>query len=129
MRICFPGYPQYRTSPSGPISRRSYDTRTTSSRTTYVMSRALDDAVRDLRESGGGRGHGVVEIPGGLDPDTGRGVGSHHWHQAAASCELRVDEHSAARRPGLSHRGFNFLIRTVPNQTEASRSQPNRSEP
>ena len=69
-----------------------YDTRTTSSRTTYVMSRALDDAVRDLRESGGGRGHGVVEIPGGLDPDTGRGVGSHHWHQAAASCELRVDE-------------------------------------
>jgi CO/xanthine dehydrogenase Mo-binding subunit len=69
-----------------------YDTRTTSSRTTYVMSRALDDAVRDLRQSGGRRGHGVVEIAGGLDPDTGRGIASHHWHQGAASCELRVDE-------------------------------------
>ena len=69
-----------------------YDTRTTSSRTTYVMSRALDDAVRDLRESGGRRGHGVVDIAGGLDPDTGEGVASHHWHQGAAACELRVDE-------------------------------------
>jgi CO/xanthine dehydrogenase Mo-binding subunit len=69
-----------------------YDTRTTSSRTTYVMCEALKDAVRDLRESGGRRGHGVIEIEGGLDPDTGRGIASHHWHQGAAACEARVDE-------------------------------------
>jgi CO/xanthine dehydrogenase Mo-binding subunit len=69
-----------------------YDSRTTSSRTTYVMSRALDDAVRDLHAGDGRRGHGVVVIEGGLDPDTGAGVASHHWHQGAAACELRVDE-------------------------------------
>jgi CO/xanthine dehydrogenase Mo-binding subunit len=69
-----------------------YDTRTTSSRTTYVMGEALKAAVNDLRLSGGRRGHGVIELPGGLDPDTGEGIASHHWHQGAASCELRVDE-------------------------------------
>jgi CO/xanthine dehydrogenase Mo-binding subunit len=68
-----------------------YDTRTTSSRTTFVMGEALKAAVRELRESGGRRGHGIFEIEGGLDPDTGEGVASHHWHQGAASCELRVD--------------------------------------
>jgi CO/xanthine dehydrogenase Mo-binding subunit len=60
------------------------------------MSRALDEAVRNLRDGDGRRGHGVVEIEGGLDPDTGRGVASHHWHQGAASCELRVDEETGA---------------------------------
>jgi CO/xanthine dehydrogenase Mo-binding subunit len=69
-----------------------YDTRTTSSRTTYVMGRALDDAVRHLREGDGRRGHGVVVIEGGLNPDTGEGVASHHWHQGAAACKLRVDK-------------------------------------
>jgi CO/xanthine dehydrogenase Mo-binding subunit len=68
-----------------------YDTRTTSSRTTYVMGEALKEAARDLRASGGRRGHGTIEIEGGLDPDTGQGIASHHWHQGAASCELRVD--------------------------------------
>ena len=33
-----------------------------------------------------------MEIPGGLDPDTGQGVASHHWHQGAAAAEVRVDE-------------------------------------
>jgi CO/xanthine dehydrogenase Mo-binding subunit len=69
-----------------------YDTRTTSSRSTYVMAEALRDAVRDLRASGGRRGHGRMEIPGGLDPDTGQGVASHHWHQGAAAAEVAVDE-------------------------------------
>jgi CO/xanthine dehydrogenase Mo-binding subunit len=68
-----------------------YDTRTTSSRSTYVMSRALERAVADLREHGE-RGYGEIEIPGGLDPDTGQGVASHHWHQGAAAAEVRVDE-------------------------------------
>jgi CO/xanthine dehydrogenase Mo-binding subunit len=69
-----------------------YDTRTTSSRSTYVMAEAIRDAVRDLRASGGRRGHGRMAIPGGLDPDTGQGVASHHWHQGAAAAEVRVDE-------------------------------------
>jgi CO/xanthine dehydrogenase Mo-binding subunit len=69
-----------------------YDTRTTSSRSTYMMSRALAEAVRDLRESGGGRGLGEIVNEGGLDPDTGRGVASTHWHQGAAAAEVAVDE-------------------------------------
>jgi CO/xanthine dehydrogenase Mo-binding subunit len=69
-----------------------YDTRTTSSRSTFVMAEALRDAVRDLRASGGRRGHGSMEIRGGLDPDTGQGVASHHWHQGAGAAEVRVDE-------------------------------------
>jgi CO/xanthine dehydrogenase Mo-binding subunit len=68
-----------------------YDTRTTSSRSTYIMGRALADAVRDLKENGR-RGYGEVEIPGGLDPDTGQGVASHHWHQGAGAAEVQVDQ-------------------------------------
>ncbi|CAN5295918.1 molybdopterin-dependent oxidoreductase [soil metagenome] len=68
-----------------------YDTLTTSSRSTYITGRALFDAVRDLKENGR-RGYGEVEIPGGLDPDTGQGVASHHWHQGAGAAEVRVDE-------------------------------------
>jgi CO/xanthine dehydrogenase Mo-binding subunit len=67
-----------------------YDTRTTSSRSTYVMGQALKAAVRDLRERGG-RGEGEFSVGGGLDPDTGQGVASHHWHQGAAAAEVRVD--------------------------------------
>jgi CO/xanthine dehydrogenase Mo-binding subunit len=68
-----------------------YDTRTTSSRSTHMMSRALAEAVRDLREGGGARGFGEISNPGGLDPDTGQGVASSHWHQGAAAAEVRVD--------------------------------------
>ncbi len=69
-----------------------YDTRTTSSRSTYMMGRALEAAVRDLRESGGRRGFGEIANEGGLDPDTGQGIASTHWHQGAAAAEVRVDE-------------------------------------
>jgi CO/xanthine dehydrogenase Mo-binding subunit len=69
-----------------------YDTRTTSSRSTYMMGRALADAVRDLRESGGRRGLGEIRNEGGLDPDSGQGVASTHWHQGAAAAEITVDE-------------------------------------
>jgi len=69
-----------------------YDTRTTSSRSTYMMGRALAEAVRDLRANGGRRGYGEIANPGGLDPDTGQGVASTHWHQGAAAAEVRVDE-------------------------------------
>jgi CO/xanthine dehydrogenase Mo-binding subunit len=68
-----------------------YDTRATSSRSTYMMGRALEEAVRDLRRDGE-RGFGEVRNEGGLDPDTGQGVASSHWHQGAAAAEVSVDE-------------------------------------
>jgi CO/xanthine dehydrogenase Mo-binding subunit len=69
-----------------------FDTRTTSSRSTHMMGRALEIAVADLRASGGDRGFGEVVNEGGLDPDTGQGVASTHWHQGAAAAHVTVDE-------------------------------------
>lgn len=68
-----------------------YDTRTTSSRSTYMMGRALVEAVRKLKENGE-FGYGECVNTGGLDPDTGQGIASTHWHQGAAAAEIRVDE-------------------------------------
>ena len=69
-----------------------FDTRTTSSRSTYMMACALEAAVRDLRENGGRIGEGEAVEEGGLDPDTGQGIASTHWHQGAAGAEVRVDD-------------------------------------
>jgi CO/xanthine dehydrogenase Mo-binding subunit len=68
-----------------------YDTRSTSSRSTHVMAHALEDAVRALHRNGA-RGEGEFRNEGGLDPDTGQGIASSHWHQGAAAAELSVDE-------------------------------------
>src|SRR2546421_3818034 len=68
-----------------------YDTRTTSSRSTYMMGRALVDAVHKLKANGE-LGYGECVNGGGLDPDTGQGIASTHWHQGAAAAEVRVDE-------------------------------------
>jgi CO/xanthine dehydrogenase Mo-binding subunit len=68
-----------------------FDTRTTSSRSTYMMGRALREAVKDL-ETNGDTGFGEVRNEGGLDPDTGQGVASTHWHQGAAAARVTVDE-------------------------------------
>ncbi len=102
-----------------------FDTRTTSSRSTFMMSNAIREAANDLRrkiaqrfevapedlvlsDEGAGvagspdlrrpltdltglRGDGTFVTPGGLDPDTGQGIASSHWHQAAASAEVSVD--------------------------------------
>jgi CO/xanthine dehydrogenase Mo-binding subunit len=69
-----------------------FDTRTTSSRSTYMMGRALREAVRDLELRDDGRGFGEVANPGGLDPDTGQGTASTHWHQGAAAARVGLDE-------------------------------------
>ena len=69
-----------------------YDTRTTSSRSTHMMGRALVEAVADLNANGGERGYGEVENDGGLDPDTGQGIASTHWHQGAAAAHVLVDD-------------------------------------
>lgn len=70
--------------------RVPYDTRTTSSRSTHMMSRALVNAVKDLRNNGE-VGHGHVANEGGLDPDRGQGIASSHWHQGAAAAAVDVD--------------------------------------
>jgi CO/xanthine dehydrogenase Mo-binding subunit len=36
-------------------------------------------------------GSGTFKTKGGLDPETGQGIGSVHWHQAAGAAEVEVD--------------------------------------
>ena len=69
-----------------------YDTRTTSSRSTHMMGRALVEAVADLRARSGAHGFGEVFNEGGLDPETGQGIASSHWHQGAGAARVSVDE-------------------------------------
>jgi CO/xanthine dehydrogenase Mo-binding subunit len=102
-----------------------FDTRTTSSRSTFMMSNAITEAALELRrkisdrlevapedlvldDEGAGvagspsrmvllsdlagiRAEGSFVTPGGLDPDTGQGIASSHWHQSAAAAEVEVD--------------------------------------
>ncbi|MDX6723649.1 MAG: hypothetical protein QOD73_2053 [Solirubrobacteraceae bacterium] len=69
-----------------------FDTRTTSSRSTHMMGRALEAAVAELRAGDGESGEGEVVNDGGLDPDTGQGIASTHWHQGAAAAHVTLDE-------------------------------------
>ena len=48
--------------------------------------------MRDLELRGDGHGFGEVANPGGLDPDTGQGTASTHWHQGAAAAHVDVDD-------------------------------------
>jgi CO/xanthine dehydrogenase Mo-binding subunit len=86
---CEPGQVEL---PDPDTDRSPFDTRTTSSRSTHMMGRALAVAVEDLRANGGERGFGEVRDEGGLDPDTGQGIASTHWHQGAAAARVAVDE-------------------------------------
>jgi CO/xanthine dehydrogenase Mo-binding subunit len=61
-----------------------------------MMGRALREAVRDLEQGDGVRGFGEIVNAGGLDPDTGQGVASTHWHQGAAAAHVTVDEATGA---------------------------------
>ena len=83
---CEPGQVEV---PDPDTSTSPFDTRTTSSRSTYMMGRALAEAVRDMGD--GDRGFGEVRNEGGLDPDTGQGVASTHWHQGAAAAHVSLD--------------------------------------
>lgn len=57
-----------------------------------VPSKALSfaDVVRGTR-SGNLQGQAIYRTDGGLDPETGQGIGSVHWHQAAGAAEVEVD--------------------------------------
>jgi CO/xanthine dehydrogenase Mo-binding subunit len=48
------------------------------------------DVIRRDR-AGNIQGSGAFQTKGGLDPDTGLGIGSVHWHQAAGAAEVEVD--------------------------------------
>jgi CO/xanthine dehydrogenase Mo-binding subunit len=48
------------------------------------------EIVRRTR-SGNILGTAVFRTEGGLDPETGQGIGSAHWHQAAGAAEVEVD--------------------------------------
>jgi CO/xanthine dehydrogenase Mo-binding subunit len=50
----------------------------------------LGQIVRKTR-SGNILGHGMYQSQGGLDAETGQGIASVHWHQAAAGAEVEVD--------------------------------------
>jgi CO/xanthine dehydrogenase Mo-binding subunit len=54
------------------------------------QSLSYGDVVRRARR-GNLLGQGVSVTEGGLDPVDGQGVGSVHWHQGAAACEVAVD--------------------------------------
>jgi CO/xanthine dehydrogenase Mo-binding subunit len=86
---CEPGQVEV---PDPDTATSPFDTRTTSSRSTHMMGRALEAAVKDLRSRGGERGWAEIVNEGGLDPDTGQGVASTHWHQGAAAARVSVDE-------------------------------------
>jgi CO/xanthine dehydrogenase Mo-binding subunit len=85
---CEPGQVEV---PDPDTASSPFDTRTTSSRSTHMMGRALEQAVADLHENGE-RGFAEIVNEGGLDPDTGQGVASTHWHQGAAAAHVSVDE-------------------------------------
>ena len=51
---------------------------------------AYQDVVRKTR-AGNIVGRGIFQSEGGLDPQTGQGIGAVHWHQAAAGAEVEVD--------------------------------------
>jgi CO/xanthine dehydrogenase Mo-binding subunit len=55
-------------------------------------SRALT-ASEVIRRSRAGNllGRGTFQSHGGLDPETGQGIGAVHWHQAAGAAEVEVD--------------------------------------
>ncbi|MEX2548011.1 MAG: xanthine dehydrogenase family protein molybdopterin-binding subunit [Chloroflexota bacterium] len=54
--------------------------------------RGLDYGEVIRRDRAGNiQGSGTFQTKGGLDPETGLGIGSVHWHQAAGAAEVEVD--------------------------------------
>jgi CO/xanthine dehydrogenase Mo-binding subunit len=56
-----------------------------------------------LSDLSGLRGDGSFVTPGGLDPDTGQGTASSHWHQSAASAEVSVDPETGVTKISRLH--------------------------
>ena len=81
--------------------------------------RSLDfgEIVRRTR-SGNLLGQGTFATSGGLDPETGQGIGSVHWHQGAGAAEVEVDLETG-RVTVLRYHGAAYAGRVVnPVQAE-----------
>lgn len=57
-------------------------------------------------------GRGTFRTEGGLDPETGQGIGSVHWHQSAAAAEVEVDRRTGQVRV-VTYRGAVHAGRVV----------------
>lgn len=55
---------------------------------------------------------GEAETRGGLDPETGQGIASPHWHQGAGACEVEVDTETGKVRV-LRYHAASFAGRVV----------------
>ncbi len=55
---------------------------------------------------------GEFETKGGLDPETGQGIASPHWHQGAGACEVEVDIETGQVRV-LRYHAASFAGRVV----------------
>lgn len=74
------------------------------------------ELVRQSRQ-GNLLGRGTFVTSGGLDPETGQGIGSIHWHQAAGAAEVEVDLETG-RIDLLRYRASVYSGRTI-NQVQA----------
>ena len=57
-------------------------------------------------------GRGSFRTEGGLDPETGQGIASVHWHQSAAAAEVEVDRRTGHVRV-LAYRGAIHIGRVI----------------
>ncbi|RME48813.1 MAG: xanthine dehydrogenase subunit D, partial [Chloroflexi bacterium] len=71
-----------------------------------------------VQQSGEARlmGRGEFANQGGLDPDTGRGIASSHWHQGATGVEVEVDSETGVVRIVRCHAAV-YAGRVVNRQT------------
>ncbi len=82
-------------------------------RTKAAPHRGLEfgEIVRKSR-SGNLIGRGTFQTKGGLDPETGQGIASAHWNQAAAAAEVEVDLETGKVRV-LRYHGATYPGRVV----------------
>ena len=57
-------------------------------------------------------GRGTFRTEGGLDPETGQGIASVHWHQSAAAAEVEVDCRTGRVRV-VAYRGAIYVGRVI----------------
>ncbi len=75
--------------------------------------RALSFAEVVTRSGSGNLlGRGTFRTEGGLDPETGQGIASAHWHQSAAAAEVEVDRCTGHVRV-VAYRGAVYVGRVI----------------
>ena len=69
-------------------------------------------------------GQGSFANVGGLDPDTGRGIASSHWHQGAAGVEVEIDTETGVIRVLRCHAAA-YAGRVINRQTAELQTEGN----